>query len=100
MGVRQAQLTPALSLRWMCCAGREIAVLFVRNPQRDSKGSPQCWAELDKRRKKEARLCVLLALRKWQKTEETSDLLHYKTSIAFSLFRLFFLFSVPSASHS
>lgn len=32
--IRAAQLTPALSLRWMCCVGREIAVLFVRKPQR------------------------------------------------------------------
>lgn len=81
--IRAAQLTPALSLHWMCCVGREIAVLFVRKPQRDSKGSPWCCAGLDKRRKREARLCVLLALRKWEKTEETSDLLHHKTSIPF-----------------
>lgn len=83
--IRAAQLTPARSLHWMCCVGREIAVLFVRNPQRDSKGSPQCCAGLDKRRKREARFCVLLALRKWEKTEEKSDLMHHKTSIPFSL---------------
>lgn len=68
--IRAAQLTPALSLRWMCCVGREIAVLFVRKPQRDSKGSPWCCAGLDKRRKREARLCMLLALRKWEKLKK------------------------------